>query len=54
MNGYFPGLLEGKTMLVTDDEPMMADPKFNEFAMSMVTMRKLATLDEFANDCNHE
>jgi len=26
-------------------EPMMADPKFNEFAMSMVPMRKLATLD---------
>jgi len=32
-------------------EPMMADPKFEEFVMSMIPMRKLATLEEVANAC---
>ena len=32
-------------------EPMLADPKFNEFVMGMIPMKKLATTDDVANAC---
>jgi NAD(P)-dependent dehydrogenase (short-subunit alcohol dehydrogenase family) len=43
--------VEGLTKAMAVTEPMMADPKFEEFVMSMIPMRKLATLEEVANAC---
>jgi len=32
-------------------EPMLADPKFHDFVMGMIPMKKLATAEEVANAC---
>ena len=38
-------------VLTSLTEPMMADPSFSEFVMSMIPMKKLASQEEVANAC---